>query len=427
MYSIGLMSGTSMDGIDAALIETDGTSALLHEIAATTLDYDREFKLILKATEYAVRTCLGNVKEVELQFSNLFEFYLNQELGYTITQIREVLFQLSDYLDNQFQEKKITYQAVIKASTALHAAAVLQLLKESGYQKHQIAVIGYHGQTLFHQPASKLSITLGDGNYLSNKLGLIVIDNFRSQDVAAGGQGAPFAPLYHHALAVRDKKIPLGVVNCGGIANMTLINSVDEADLIAFDTGPGNGLIDRLIRKRTQGTEYMDMFGKYGLRGQVNNDILKDLYEKSVSLNKQHFFTMPPPKALDIGDLQLIPELDALSIYDACATLEAFTADSIVESLSLVKTSMPQCFITAGGGWKNPVIFAEFKNRLRQKFSSSIKILTADNIGWNSKSLEAQMCAYLAVRSLQAKYLSLPNTTGVSTPMCGGVMHVPNK
>ena len=320
----------------------------------------------------------------------------------------------------------ITLDDVIQHSTELHIEAVKKLLSKTGYDAKQIDVIGYHGQALFHRPSIKKSIIVGNGQYMADVLGVTVVNDFRSRDVAAGGMGAPFAPLYHHALAIRDNLFPVAVVNCGGIANITFINDADERNLIGFDTGPGNGLIDRLIRQRSQGKESMDTDGRYGKRGQVNNDVLKALHEKALIKDGSNYFFTRPPKSLDIGDMQLISELDALSTEDACATLEAFTAETIVTSLQLVDMALPTDWVLAGGGWHNPVIRRELENRLRHRLGESVQIRTADEAGWNSQAMEAQLFAYLAVRSLQNKPLSMPGTTNVPEPLSGGQAYQPS-
>ena len=220
--------------------------------------------------------------------------------------------------------------------------------------------------------------------------------------------------------------------------------------MIAYDTGPGNGLIDRLVRARTNGKEHMDANGKYGLNGKVHADVLEILYTKSTFKNGQNFFDQHGPKALDINDMQLIPELDNLSLEDACRTLEAFTADSIVRSVKKyrhceedevrhgnlsslngidtqstiarndVVTAIPSHWILAGGGWNNPVILSELKERVTKASSVPPSILTANDVGWDGSALEAQIFAYLAVRSLEGLPLSFPNTTGVHYPVSGG-------
>ncbi len=394
MLSLGLMSGTSMDGIDAALIRTNGDYQI-ELLAQHTLVYDTIFQKALKVAETVVRQSRGDLK----QASNCFKCE-----GWTL-------------------------EGVILQSTALHAIAVKELFVNNGYSAQQIDVVGYHGQTLFHKPAMGLSVIVGDGQFLANDLGIPVVNDFRSQDIALGGQGAPFAPLYHQALAVRDQTMPVVVVNCGGIANVSIILNANPNDLIAFDTGPGNALIDRLVRLRTQGQESMDRNGHYGLQGKIHNDILKALYAESLVQNAQSYFFQDPPKSLDSGDLQLIPALEVLSLEDACRTLETFTADTIVSSVAqcmqkLGKT-MPEHWVVAGGGFKNPVITMALKNALHSTIGSSFKLNNADEIGWHSQSLEAQMFGYYAVRCLQQKPISFPGTTGVAKPTCGGVCYKP--
>jgi anhydro-N-acetylmuramic acid kinase len=422
MLSIGLMSGTSMDGIDAALLETDGSPTLIKELGDTSLSYAPAFQILLKAAEHAVRNCLGDVPKARAYYTQAINDYLSTELKMSAPEIKAQLIKLADYLN-----VPLTFDAVIQHSTQLHADAVKQLLKHTGHSAAQIDVVGYHGQALFHRPAEKISIIVGNGQALADQLGITVVNDFRAKDVAAGGQGAPFAPLYHQALAIRDQKMPLAVVNCGGISNITLINNAQEADLIGFDTGPGNALIDRLIRQRTQGKENMDMDGQYGQEGKVDQKILTALYAKSIIKDGQNYFLSAPPKSLDYGDMKLISELETLSLADACRTLEAFTADSIINSVSLVTDVLPEHWILAGGGWNNPVIRAELEQRLKQKLGKPAQVFTADEAGWNSRALEAQIFAYFAVRSLQKKPLSFPGTTRVPKPMTGGHTYIPKR
>jgi anhydro-N-acetylmuramic acid kinase len=417
MLSIGLMSGTSMDGIDAALLETDGTSALIKELGHFSLPYHPLFKIQLKIAEYAVRQSAGDVNRAKEYYPQAIRDYLRNEL-HTSEEIIE-------YHPNILSG--MNFDEIISHSTYLHGVAVQELLKNTKHLAQEIAVVGYHGQTFYHQPQKKISLILGDGQALANQIGITVINDFRRQDIEAGGQGAPFAPLYHHALAMRDHKIPLVVVNCGGIANVTLIQNANELEVLGFDTGPGNGLIDRLVKQRTQGQENMDSDGHYGSKGIVNETVLNVLFEKSVMKDGQNYFSKPLPKSLDIGDMILIPELDALSIEDACRTLEAFTAQSIIQSINTLVDSPPEHWILAGGGWNNPVILQELKSELIETFGKDICIQTADEAGWNSQAMEAQIFAYFAVRSLQGKPLSVPGTTGVTKPMTGGQSYFPIK
>jgi len=314
---------------------------------------------------------------------------------------------------------------IISHSTSLHAQVVKELISKQNLSREEIDVIGYHGQTMFHQPDKKISIIVGDGQFLADELGIAVINDFRSNDIAHGGQGAPFAPIYHQALGIRDNKIPLAVLNCGGISNITIINSKVVTELIGFDTGPGNGLIDQLVFQRTKGKENMDQDGKYGEKGSVNQIVLDKLFEKSILKNGENYFKALPPKSLDFGDMKLIDELDSLSLEDAARTLEAFTAETIVRSLSLVSGPIPRCWALAGGGWNNPVIKKELKDRLLLAIEDPLQVMTADEIGWNGRALEAQIFSYFAVRSLLNQPLSVPGTTRVSHPISGGKLYLP--
>lgn len=421
------MSGTSMDGIDVALLETDGSAEWLQERGHLGIDYDPRFKILLKAAEYALRICCGNIEQAKLYYLSAIKAYLNR-INVLEEDYRHQLTELSAYLYGKKNAHQIiTLDAVIEHSTDLHGTAVEKLLSITGYHAKQIDVIGYHGQTLFHQPSNKITVAVGDRQRLADRLGITVVNQFRQLDIAFGGQGAPLAPLYHQALAIRDNKIPVAVINCGGIANITLISNAHAQDLIAFDTGPGNGLIDELVRLRTQGKEQMDTDGKYGLQGKINVDLLNTLYQNAVFKDGYHYFSIKPPKSLDIGDIKLIPELlsPSCSLEDACATLEAFTADTIVTSVESINGSLPTHWILVGGGWKNPVIRQQLEIRLRQKLGSHLIILAAEQIGWHSQAIEAQIFAFLAVRSLRNKPLSVPGTTGVLKPVSGGHAYIP--
>lgn len=430
---IGLMSGTSMDGIDAALIATDGDTNI-REIGNIDLPYDDRFKLLLQAAQYCIREAEGDEDTASRDFEKFgLRAYLKNRCNMSelaipakIEDIRSYLFQQQNTLES------ITLDHVIAHSTYLHGVAVEKLIEvtqekiQQDYPNQEIEVVGFHGQTMYHNPEKNKSIILGKGQSLADQLGITVVNDFRACDVAAGGKGAPFAPLYHQALAVRDGKIPAVVINCGGIANVTVIPNANPESVIGFDTGPGNGLIDRFITQFTKGREFIDVDGKHGNAGKVNKEVLEVLHEKAIIKNGENYFDMAPPKALDISDLQLIDELNELSLEDACATLEAFTADTIVESITKLNLHpAPKTFILAGGGWKNPVILRELKERLQAQFGAHIEVMTADEAGWKSQPMEAQIFAHFALRSLQGKPLSMPNTTGVPAPLTGGHAYTP--
>jgi anhydro-N-acetylmuramic acid kinase len=412
-----------MDGINAALIRTDGKQQI-EEIAHLTLPYDAEMKTLLKAAEFAARQFAGDLSATKRGYPQAIRDYLKHEFGYDEVTLVAKLTALQDYF-HRHTRNDICFERLIDYSTELHADIVLALLDQTAYGTQDIDVIGYHGQTLFHSPADKITIQIGNGKRLADLTGVTTVNDFRSQDIALGGQGAPFAPLYHHALTLRDKKFPAAVVNCGGIANITVITDTHETHVIGFDTGPGNALIDRYVRQRTQNQEHMDTDGHYGKQGRVHDDILALLYAQAVIVNGQNFFDLQPPKSLDSGNLRLIPELNALSLPDACRTLEAFTADSIVKSIDFFQQNVPTHWILCGGGWHNPVIKQELETRLQRKIQSELSILTADETGWNSDAMEAQLFAYLAVRRLHNLPISTPGTTRVPHPVTGGLIHQP--
>jgi anhydro-N-acetylmuramic acid kinase len=422
MLSIGLMSGTSMDGIDAALLKTDGKAAIA-QIDNVFLPYPPELKILFKMIEYATRQSCGDLLLAQQVFSTRMTEYLQQILGLSVNQTVQKTKQLARFFHQQ-ENQPITFTEIVQRSTELHAQAVNDLLQKTHLTADLIDVIGYHGQTLLHRPADKLSIQIGDGRLLAELTGITVINDFRSRDIAAGGEGAPFAPLYHQALAVNAGRVPAAVINCGGIANVSFITGAAPTDVIGFDTGPGNGLIDRCVKQFTQGREHMDLNGQYGSQGQVHENVISALYANAVNLKPDNFFSRKPPKSLDIGDLEYIPELLNLSLPDACRTLAAFTADSIVNALHTFIKVIPDSVILAGGGWNNPVIRSELENRLSSSISNTIQVVNADDIGWNSQAMEAQLFAYLAVRSLLKLPISLPATTRVPEPLSGGCLHL---
>ncbi len=424
MLSIGLMSGTSMDGIDAALLETDGTAKHIRELGHIAIEYTKAFILLLKATEYAIKKYQGDINQARENLSIALNEYLTCQYKVADFDLSNYLTDLKTYLSAQ-GHAEMTFDAVIEHSTDLHAVAVKKLLEETGNSATDIDVVGYHGQTMYHQPDQKISIILGDGQRLADTVQIKVVNDFRRNDIEHGGQGAPFAPLYHQALACRDGCVPLVVVNCGGIANVTIIDSDEPEELIGFDTGPGNGLLDQFVKQRTQGRESMDHNGEHGRAGKVDKAILEQLYNAAIQKSGENYFLKSPPKSLDYGDLILIPELDQLSLADGCATLAAFTADSIIRAVGLVKDKYPRQWILAGGGWNNPNIRQQLITRLQQQLGDDIQVSTANEAGWNSQALEAQIFAYFAVRSLEGKPLSVPGTTGVKNAVSGGCLYEP--
>lgn len=412
--AMGLMSGTSMDGIDVALLKTDGECEI-YSVGSTFLAYPRIFRLLLKAAEYFVRHVNTHKALSEKPFENFFIEFLTKKLEIQNTQA--IYNECKQYL-LEHKIHSFTVHDIEQHSTFLHAMAINKLLTQLHLTPEQIDIIGYHGQTVLHEPHNRKTIQLGDAALLAKLCSINVVNQFRHNDLMHGGQGAPFAPLYHRAIAQRDNRLPCVIINCGGIANVTLITGISLNDIYAYDTGPGNGLLDNFVRLKTSGTKMMDEDGKFAAQGSVNLKIVTLLQQQSCRQNGINFYEIKPPKSLDINDLILLPELQALSIEDGCATLTHFTIKCIVDSLQLLNSNVPANWILAGGGFNNPQMIAQ----LKQQLTHSVCIFHAKDIGWDADGLEAEVFAYLAVRSLKKLPLSLPTTTGVKYPVSGGVI-----
>jgi anhydro-N-acetylmuramic acid kinase len=351
---IGLMSGTSLDGIDAAWIETDGRAAI-RTGPSLTLPYDDAFRARLRAV-------LGE------------------------------------------QAPAAEIAAVEQALTERHAAAVESLRRRHSLER--VDLIGFHGHTILHLPERGRTRQIGDGAVLASRLGVPVVADFRSADVAAGGQGAPFVPAYHQALAVGLER-PLAVLNLGGVANVTWIGAAPD-HLLAFDTGPGNALVDDWALRHTG--RPVDAGGALAARGQVDRDWLQRFLAHP-------FFAAPPPKSLDRDDFaSLIPR--HLSAEDGAASLTHGTAAAVARALAHLPAP-PLRWLVTGGGRHNPVLMAA----LAVALGRSVEPVEA--VGWDGDALEAQAFAYLAVRSLKGLPLSFPGTTGVPAPRTGGRLHRP--
>jgi anhydro-N-acetylmuramic acid kinase len=363
--AIGLMSGTSMDGVDVALVETDGeTIARLGPTAFRPYTADERTLLRAALKDAGALTDRGARPGV--------------------------------------------LRAAEELVTRAHGDAVEDFLRQYALRPREIDVIGFHGQTVLHRPRDRLTVQLGDGPALTRRLGIRVVHDFRAADVAAGGEGAPLVPVFHRAL-VRglDLPRPLAVVNIGGVANITYLDG--DGDPIAFDTGPGNAPIDEAVRARTG--EACDRNGHLAAMGNVDDDAVE-------SARLDPFFRHPPPKSLDRETFAHF-SLDHLSNEDAVATATAITAASI----ALARDHLPQppgTWVIAGGGAHNPALVSMLRDRL-----GTAHVVRATDIGWSGDALEAQAFAYLAVRSLRGLPLTFPSTTGVANALTGGVLAEP--
>jgi anhydro-N-acetylmuramic acid kinase len=359
---IGLMSGTSLDGVDGAILDTDG-EAIAAPGPAITLPYHAWTRAMLHAAlEAAAHTPPEGPVPADIAKAE-------------------------------------------RLLTDAHAAAVSALLEKSGLKPSDIALLGFHGQTVLHRPSDRRTWQIGDGAALARATGIAVVNEFRNADVAAGGQGAPFVPLYHLVLT-REMEQPIAVVNIGGVANLTYVGA--RGELIAFDTGPGNAALDDWAFAHT-GVP-VDRDGKLAAKGRVNETVLAFMLNHPV-------FLQPPPKSLDRFDFPMAA-VDGLSGPDGAATLTAFTAAAIARATEHLPQP-PKRWIICGGGRRNPMLMAELRGRLTGE------VISAEDAGWRGDFLEAEAFGYLAVRSVRGLPLSLPSTTGVPHPMPGGRLHKP--
>ncbi len=355
--SIGLMSGTSMDGIDAAVVTSDGERVQALGPCAT-YPYDASFR----------------------------------------DQLRGLMGRAPGAADAD----------VIRHLTLRHAEAVRSLLADHCLDPADIAVIGFHGQTVLHRPEIRLTQQIGDGQLLADETGIMVVEAFRSADVAAGGHGAPLAPLFHVALS-RTLAKPLAVLNIGGVANVTWIGTGAE-DVLAFDTGPGNALIDDWLRAVSGCAR--DEGGRLAGAGRIHEDRLSAWLDHS-------YFREVPPKSLDRNSFaHLLKDAQALSSADGAATLTAFTARSVAAAEQFMPAP-PRRWLVCGGGRYNETLMTMLAGTL------PAPVEPVEAVGWSGDALEAQAFAFLAVRSLHAMPLSLPSTTGVPLPLTGGILRQP--
>ena len=361
MFAVGLMSGTSLDGIDAALIETDGE---------------------------------GHAEPVAFRC----EPYSDQARG-TLRAAAELAL--------TFEKPRPNPEIVAAAEmiTRRHIMVVHQLLAQAGVPLAQVAVVGFHGQTIAHRPDRRWTWQIGDGAAMANALGRPVVDDFRSADVVAGGQGAPLLPVYHRAVTA-GLDLPVAVLNLGGVGNITYIGA--DGTLIAFDTGPANALVDDWMAAET-GAAY-DVGGMLAAIGQIDEGVLGAMLDHP-------YFDLPPPKSLDRADFTIQPAR-GLSPANGATTLTAFTAAAVALGLRHLPGA-PKRLIVAGGGRHNATLMAMLGD------STGLAAEPIEALGLDGDATEAEGFAYMAVRTLKGLPISFPGTTGAPQPMTGGRLHRP--
>ena len=417
-----------MDGvIDAALVRTDG-DAFLRRVAAHPFQYedptgDRAFHHLMKAAELAMRESRGALDRAVSVFPEVAVRYLGAALGQRSRHGGHAFRSFSRQL---FGRSEASMTALIERSTDFHIAAVRALRRRTNTDPCELDLIGYHGQTLYHSPQNGVSVQVGDAQRIADACGRPVVGAFREDDLRAGGQGAPLAPVYHHALAQTLDVAPCVFVNLGGCSNVTIVGT-RLSELIAFDAGPGNTLLDRFVNGRNG--QPMDRDGGFALRGTVDTGVLEVLKRQSILRDGRNYLDLRPPKSLDVRDPVLVPELDALSLPDGCATLTAFTAACVaraVEQLLAARIFVPTRWILSGGGASNPAMVKELERRVGRSLTGSVRMSDASVFGLSSAAMEAELLAFLAVRSRRRLPITFPGTTGVSEPQCGGRTYHPS-
>jgi len=367
LTAIGLMSGTSYDGVDVALVDNDGETIARLGPTGYRPYSEQERDVIARA--------IAAAGKIERRDERPRALALAEELV-----------------------------------TDIHAEAVEAFLAANSMTPREVAVVGFHGQTVLHRPEQGVSIQLGNGSALAKRLGIPVIYDFRAADLAAGGQGAPIVAVFHRALVrMLERPLPIAVLNVGGVANLTFIDADDV--LIAFDTGPGNALLDDFLRLRTN--QPHDDGGRVAAAGRVDEALVTRVLAHP-------FFAQKPPKSLDRNAFRqwVIKQvrLAEKTTQDGAATLTAITAAAIARAVAVLPRA-PMSWIVAGGGTRNPTLMGMLSKRL-----APAAVETANAVGWSADALEAQAFAYLAVRALKGLPITFPGTTGVARPLPGGVL-----
>ena len=365
LTTLGLMSGTSLDGVDVALLETDG-----RQIKAFGPTGYRPYG----ATER------GLLRQALVEAANL-----------TARAARPGVLREAE-----------------RVVTLAHAEAVAAFLAQHPLTPEHIDIVGFHGQTVLHRPERRLTVQIGDAPALAKAIHIPVMHDFRAADVESGGQGAPLVPVYHRALVQSlQREGPVVVANIGGVSNITYIDG--DSMLIACDTGPGNALLDDFMFRNLGQT--FDQDGRMASQGTADEAWV------TAALTLP-FFAAPPPKSLDRNDFAAL-KLGDVAPADGAATLTAFTAAALARIVPLLP-KVPASWIISGGGARNLTMM-----RMLREHLAPATVEAADALGWSADAIEAQAFGFLAARGMKGLPLSYPTTTGVPMPMTGGVIARP--
>ena len=367
MRILGFMTGTSLDAVDMAVLETDGEAILAFGPAGERKLREATRELLLETTTIA----------------------RGWERG---------------------EPEPAIFAEARRAVADEHLQAAESFLAEHGLTWTNFDLLGVHGQTVLHErpTAERIgrTVQLLDAEHMAKVSGRPVAFDFRTADVAAGGEGAPLAPIYHAARArASGLAAPVAALNLGGVANVTFVQA--SGALLAFDTGPANGMIDLVVQARGAGR--FDEGGRLAKAGTVDQDVLATLLARP-------YFATRPPKSLDRFDFP-IEIVDGLSLEDAAATLTAFTVASVARAYDwLPVEERPKQLIVAGGGRHN----GHMMQGLSEALAGVSKVVSADDLGWRGDAIEAEAFAFLAARTARGLPISFPGTTGVTSPMPGG-------
>ena len=360
---LGMMSGTSGDGVDASIIKTNGINQ--YEIIE-----DKYFEY-----DSAIYKDIHNLKDKIHKIGDLKLF--NNELN--------------------ILERKLTI---------FHAEVINRL------NLNDQTIVGFHGQTIFHDSEEKISRQLGNGKLLNQLINKTVVFDFRKNDILNGGEGAPLTPIFHQLICKQKKiKLPICFLNIGGISNVTIIKSLnDETEIFSKDIGPGNCLIDSWVRNNSK--KKFDKDGKFASSGTKNEIIFEQAQELYMNRNNKE------KKSFDTNDFD-ISFVRGLNLEDGVTTLTDFTASVIAEELTTFLKKFDQSIkeiLLCGGGRKNKVFIKKIQNNL----ASNINLKLVDDYQIDGDFIESQAFAFLAIRSLLGLPISFPNTTGCVSPSTGG-------
>ena len=369
--AIGLMSGTSMDGVDVSLIRSDGINQFIN-----VLDEYFEYNESLQQQLIELRNLISNINDLKLYSSRLNE--LEREM------------------------------------TLFHSKIVIDI--SSKYQD-EVDFVGFHGQTIFHNPEQKISKQLGDGKLMSQLVKKKIIYNFRQEDMTNKGQGAPLTPIFHNLLSKKINEkyqidFPICFLNIGGISNITKIIRKDgklEDNIEAFDSGPGNCMIDEWVRKNSKNN--FDENGSIAKSGKIDQLILSQAID--------NFQIDTFDKSLDVKNFD-ISFVRGLSLEDGCATITNFTAYLIAKGIehSIGNYIKPIKYLVCGGGRKNTFLIQSIKDYLSHK--QNVSLDSIDDYSLNGDYIESQAFGYPSIRSFLNLPISYPKTTGCKTPTVGG-------